>query len=270
MREIVAAGGGLALDVFAYRVAAAVAAMSAALGGLDALVFTAGIGEHSPLVRARVCERLAFLGVELDQAQNEQGRAGLHDLRRRRRSARRARARGARRRARGSNAALAGAAVPDPRGRGPRATSEDALPCGVLGQAPTMPRNGIRTRATTLKGAPLDPRRPARTCANPHEYTRRRPRGAPDPHRYMSTHPSVWGTTRARVPWASDALTCSARCGSKRSELLERRGNLGKARGRLARMMARPSGLAVPDGAPGLLVPTPKAVEFGGSLAFPG
>jgi acetate kinase len=71
MREIVAAGGGLALDVYTYRVAAAVAAMTAALRGLDALVFTAGIGERSPLVRARVCERLAFLGVELDHAQNE-------------------------------------------------------------------------------------------------------------------------------------------------------------------------------------------------------
>jgi acetate kinase len=72
MREIVAFGAGLALDVFAYRVAAAVASMSAALGGLDALVFTAGIGERSPLVRARICERLAFLGVELDQPQNAQ------------------------------------------------------------------------------------------------------------------------------------------------------------------------------------------------------
>ena len=57
--------------MFAYRVAAAVAAMSAALGGLDALVFTAGIGERAPLVRARICERLAFLGVELDTARNE-------------------------------------------------------------------------------------------------------------------------------------------------------------------------------------------------------
>ena len=64
----------LALDVFAYRVAAAVAAMAAALGGLDALVFTAGIGEHSADVRARVCARLGFLGVELDPALNERAR----------------------------------------------------------------------------------------------------------------------------------------------------------------------------------------------------
>jgi len=66
-----AAGAGapdatLALDVFVHRVAGAVAAMAAAAGGLDALAFTAGIGENSALVRERICARLAFLGVELD------------------------------------------------------------------------------------------------------------------------------------------------------------------------------------------------------------
>jgi acetate kinase len=60
----------LALDVFAHRVAAAVAAMCAALGGLDALVFTAGIGEKSAPVRTDVCRRLRFLGVELDEQRN--------------------------------------------------------------------------------------------------------------------------------------------------------------------------------------------------------
>jgi acetate kinase len=60
----------LALDVFSYRVAAAVAAMAVPLGGLDALVFTAGIGEHSASVRAAVCARLGFLGVELDPGLN--------------------------------------------------------------------------------------------------------------------------------------------------------------------------------------------------------
>jgi len=60
-----------ALDTFTYRVAAAVAAMAAPLGGLDALVFTAGIGENSASVRAAVCRRLAFLGVELDDERNE-------------------------------------------------------------------------------------------------------------------------------------------------------------------------------------------------------
>jgi acetate kinase len=60
----------LALGVFCYRVAAAVAAMTAALGGLDALVFTAGIGEGSAPVRERVCERLGHLGVTLDLEAN--------------------------------------------------------------------------------------------------------------------------------------------------------------------------------------------------------
>ena len=65
----------LALDVFTYRVAQAVAAMTIALGGLDALVFTAGIGERSPGVRAAVCARLAALGVVLDPEANERADA---------------------------------------------------------------------------------------------------------------------------------------------------------------------------------------------------
>ena len=56
------AAARLALEVFAYRVAGAIAAMTVALGGLDALVFTAGIGENSELVRRLVCERLGGLG----------------------------------------------------------------------------------------------------------------------------------------------------------------------------------------------------------------
>jgi acetate kinase len=63
----------LAVEVFAYRVAAAVAGMAVATGGLDALVFTAGIGERSRITRARVCERLEFLGVALDAGLNEAG-----------------------------------------------------------------------------------------------------------------------------------------------------------------------------------------------------
>ncbi len=65
----------LALDVFAYRVAAAVGSMAVPLGGLDALVFTAGIGEHSARVRREVCGHLAFLGVELDEAANDDAEA---------------------------------------------------------------------------------------------------------------------------------------------------------------------------------------------------
>ena len=60
-----------ALDVFCYRVAGAVGAMAVALGGLDALVFTAGIGERSAPMRQAICGRLGFLGVELDPAANE-------------------------------------------------------------------------------------------------------------------------------------------------------------------------------------------------------
>ena len=61
----------LALEVFCYRVAGAVGAMATALGGLDALVFTAGIGENSAPVRAGICARLRHLGAELDQGANE-------------------------------------------------------------------------------------------------------------------------------------------------------------------------------------------------------
>jgi acetate kinase len=61
----------LALDVFSYRVACAVAASAVSLGGLDAVVFTAGVGERSPGVRAAISARLGFLGVELDPAAND-------------------------------------------------------------------------------------------------------------------------------------------------------------------------------------------------------
>ncbi len=64
-------GATLALEVFVHRVVAAIAGMTAATGGLDALVFTAGIGEGSPLVRRLLCARLSFLGVELDSDRNE-------------------------------------------------------------------------------------------------------------------------------------------------------------------------------------------------------
>jgi acetate kinase len=69
-----AAGGderaALALAVFCHRIRKYVGAYTAVLGGIDALVFTAGIGEHSPTVRARVCDGLAFLGLELDAEAN--------------------------------------------------------------------------------------------------------------------------------------------------------------------------------------------------------
>ena len=64
------AAAELAYAVFEHRVAGAVAAMAVAAGGIDAIVFTAGMGEGSPRVRERVCARLAFLGVELDRTAN--------------------------------------------------------------------------------------------------------------------------------------------------------------------------------------------------------
>lgn len=65
----------LALDVFCYRIVKYVGAYIAVLGGCDALVFTAGIGEHSSIVRARVCERLSPFGIELDGERNARSEA---------------------------------------------------------------------------------------------------------------------------------------------------------------------------------------------------
>lgn len=64
------AAAGLAYDVFVHRLAKEVAGMCAATGGLDLLVLTGGIGEHSPEVRRDLCARLAFLGVRLDEDAN--------------------------------------------------------------------------------------------------------------------------------------------------------------------------------------------------------
>lgn len=61
-----------AIDLFVYRIGCELGAMAAALGGLDAIVFTAGIGEHSELIRRRVCQDAGWLGVALDQGANRQ------------------------------------------------------------------------------------------------------------------------------------------------------------------------------------------------------
>ena len=60
----------LALDMFSYQTKRFVGAYAAAMGGLDCIVFTAGIGENTPVVRAGVCEGLEFLGVKLDAEKN--------------------------------------------------------------------------------------------------------------------------------------------------------------------------------------------------------
>jgi acetate kinase len=76
MREVLrAADAGdepaqLALDVYVHRLRREIAAMAAAMNGLDVLVFTGGIGEHSPRIRAAAADGLTFLGVSLDPAQD--------------------------------------------------------------------------------------------------------------------------------------------------------------------------------------------------------
>jgi len=76
MREIVAAmeqgnqRAALAFDIYAYRLVREIGAMTASLGGMDALVFTAGIGENCAPLRGTVCARFDFLGVKLDPGRN--------------------------------------------------------------------------------------------------------------------------------------------------------------------------------------------------------
>jgi len=76
MRKLLAAdapSARLAVDYFVYRAAKEIGAMTAVLGGLDGLVFTAGIGENSPEVRQRICASSAWLGITLDGRANTSG-----------------------------------------------------------------------------------------------------------------------------------------------------------------------------------------------------
>jgi acetate kinase len=61
----------LAIELYVHRIRQTVGAMAATLGGIDALVFTAGVGEHAPEIRERVCENLNYLGLEVDRTANE-------------------------------------------------------------------------------------------------------------------------------------------------------------------------------------------------------
>src|SRR6266851_1123517 len=65
----------LAIDAFCHQARKMIAAMAASLGGLETLVFTAGIGEHSPEIRNAICEPLTFLGIELDPDRNAANKA---------------------------------------------------------------------------------------------------------------------------------------------------------------------------------------------------
>ena len=80
MRTVLTAAGKgnerakLAFNIFVHRLQSGIAAMAASLGGVDVIVFTAGIGENSAEVRGAACAKLMFLGVELDQANNSSAR----------------------------------------------------------------------------------------------------------------------------------------------------------------------------------------------------
>jgi acetate kinase len=76
MRELEASASpaaALAIDYFVYRIALNAGMLAAALNGIDAFIFTAGIGENSASIRARVAEKLAWLGIDFDSAANKTG-----------------------------------------------------------------------------------------------------------------------------------------------------------------------------------------------------
>ena len=77
----------LAIDLFCYKIAKTIGGFAAALGGIDSLIFSGGIGERSAEIRRRICENLAFLGITIDPERNaknarlisaEGARAGVH------------------------------------------------------------------------------------------------------------------------------------------------------------------------------------------------
>lgn len=70
----------LAMDKFAFMARKYLGAFAAAMGGLDCVVFTAGIGENSPIIRHMICQDLAFLGINLDEAKNQQAVGGKAEV----------------------------------------------------------------------------------------------------------------------------------------------------------------------------------------------
>jgi acetate kinase len=76
MRDLLASDdprAAQAVDLFVWHIVRELGALTAVLGGLDAFVFTAGIGERSPEIRRRVCARLGWLGIALDETPNDAG-----------------------------------------------------------------------------------------------------------------------------------------------------------------------------------------------------
>ena len=85
MREIIESAkenknSKLAFDSYCYRVKKYIGSYATAMGGVDALVFTAGVGENSPIVREKCCENLEFLGVEIDSDLNNKAHNGIYDI----------------------------------------------------------------------------------------------------------------------------------------------------------------------------------------------
>ena len=70
-----------AIDLFVYRVGREIGSLTAALSGLDALIFTGGIGEHAAGIRAKICRQAQWLGLELDDAANDAGAMGISTAR---------------------------------------------------------------------------------------------------------------------------------------------------------------------------------------------
>lgn len=66
-----------AVDLFVYRIGREIGSLAAALGGLDTLVFTAGIGENAPVVRSHICQAAAWLGLRIDEARNASGQVDI-------------------------------------------------------------------------------------------------------------------------------------------------------------------------------------------------
>ena len=86
-RELHAAAGqghrraALALDVFCYGVRKMIAGYAAAMGGVDTIVFTAGVGENTPGVRKGICENMQYLGLEIDEEKNaEKNNGEIRDI----------------------------------------------------------------------------------------------------------------------------------------------------------------------------------------------
>jgi acetate kinase len=83
VRQLVASGdpgAKLALDYFAYRTAESIAGLCVSIKGIDALVFTAGVGENSAIVRSSICDHLSWMGVKLDAALNKKNATHISSM----------------------------------------------------------------------------------------------------------------------------------------------------------------------------------------------